>query len=311
MKNNRSNELLFFGGLGNQLFQLAFGVYLIIDQESKIACRDISARRTEKGQVDFLEYRFPEIAGLDLSPMPTQQIALKQWFFLWLLKFSSMRSSSDFWDSFLRKAKKIFPKFFRNAFYIPHGVGYSAFDFSKLKARRIVGAFHTYRFASDEKVLAFFRGATLKTVPVWLLALREEAKLKTPLILHIRRGDYLRISELGHLGTEYFSLALEMASAAAPIEAIWMFSDEPMSAIEMIPQKFRRLVKVIDFDQSNSAANLEAMRLGNSYIISNSTFSWWGAFLSYTNQALVIAPRNFFQSKPTPEYFYPPEWILI
>jgi len=59
---------------------------------------------------------------------------------------------------------------------------------------------------------------------------------------------------------------------------------------------------------NSSASTLEAMRFGRGYVIANSTFSWWGAYLSHTDHAEVIAPDPWFQGMDSPDSLIPRNW---
>ena len=48
-----------------------------------------------------------------------------------------------------------------------------------------------------------------------------------------------------------------------------------------------------------------------SHIIANSTFSWWGAWLSPYLSKIVIAPKKWFRNNQHIEYLIPRQWITI
>jgi len=58
--------------------------------------------------------------------------------------------------------------------------------------------------------------------------------------------------------------------------------------------------------------DLRLMSLCNHFIIANSSFSWWGAWLSRNKSKIVIAPSKWFQKiKYNDSDRLPKEWIRI
>ena len=79
----------------------------------------------------------------------------------------------------------------------------------------------------------------------------------------------------------------------------------------IIPQPYRQRCRWIDDIDDPSVETLEKMRFGSGYIIGNSTFSWWGAFLSYSPTPPTIAPTPWFIGLDNPRDLIPNEWMLI
>ena len=132
--------------------------------------------------------------------------------------------------------------------------------------------------------------------------------------IHIRRGDYISNPKTaqvhGFIGLEYYQKAINIVLNQISDPHFFVFSDEPEWAIRNIKSDAK-----ITFIKHNGLKNFEDMRLMSNckhHIIANSTFSWWGAWLSRGNDKIVIAPKKWFANR---EYsnteIIPSNWLQI
>ena len=104
--------------------------------------------------------------------------------------------------------------------------------------------------------------------------------------LHIRRGDYVEQPWHGPQTTDYYETALSLLPQELPVV---IFTDDPIWAFD------QKLFAPDRFSISEGNSNLFDMCLMSMcqyHIIANSSFSWWGAWLSDSKQ--VIAPKRWF-----------------
>lgn len=120
--------------------------------------------------------------------------------------------------------------------------------------------------------------------------------------IHARRGDYLKIPSAKVLGVDYFSDALR-ALGALPNARVVVFSDSPNVVFEEL-LALSETFEVEVVPKSLEAANaLFLMSQANNLIISNSTFSWWAAVSGRAGKRVVF-PEGYFD-----ENLVPPGWI--
>jgi hypothetical protein len=137
------------------------------------------------------------------------------------------------------------------------------------------------------------------------------AQVEHPVVIHLRLTDYNLENAFGIPSPNYYKDALRLLGENIQIGKVWIFSDDQEKAREILPQSITQDARWIPEICQSAACTLEVMRLGSHYIIGNSTFSWWGAFLSYADNATVIAPTPWFQGMEEPRDLIPPNWLRV
>jgi len=143
------------------------------------------------------------------------------------------------------------------------------------------------------------------------VGLLEESNKNESVIVHIRIGDYVENPDIGQLHETYFASALDFLSSQIDIVRIWVFSDSEELVNDYIPKKFKGASKIISTQKNTSSEVLKMMSLGSAYILSNSTFSWWAAYLRRIQPAPVIAPTPWFATQLWDENLIPKNWKLV
>ena len=108
-----------------------------------------------------------------------------------------------------------------------------------------------------------------------------------PIALHIRRGDFIWNNK-NHppLNLDYYKSALELFDSD---REVIIFSDDTEWCKEQELFADDRFAVAEGGDQFY---DLCLMSMCDDFIIANSTFSWWGAWLA--NRGKVVAPKNWF-----------------
>jgi hypothetical protein len=133
---------------------------------------------------------------------------------------------------------------------------------------------------------------------------------KTVAAINVRRGDYLTQSTRHPTITkEYILKAYEQLPDH---DKLLIVSDDIPWCMENI-----NLPNII-FNDNNNFWDGEAMwllSLCDHFILSNSTFSWWGAYLSRSDNKVIIAPDTWFgpdmESSIDPSDIYCDNWTIL
>lgn len=210
----------------------------------------------------------------------------------------------------LRKINNKFPKNFRST-YISSEIGYDEKFINEMKFRSFKGYFQTFRYADLFSKDFIQEKIRLEKTSPWYLSIEREIIEQRPISIHIRLGDYRKYQNIyGLLNYEYFDSAIRLIFEKIGERAIWVFSNE-IENLNSYP--FRKNFKNVEFidppKDSNPAESLILMSKSDGLVISNSTFSWWSAYLGNQNK-IVVAPSRWFISKENPKFLYPNNWLL-
>jgi len=143
---------------------------------------------------------------------------------------------------------------------------------------------------------------------------REKAKLElrrfeSPISIHIRRSDYLTNENHSPLGVDYYDSAI----SNYPKNSTFLIFTDDVSWVKNQKLFKQNNMFVMSELLKNNYLDLCSMTMCDSHIIANSSFSWWGAWLS--KQKKVIAPKYWFKNSKL-EYLntkdlIPSNWIKV
>lgn len=170
-----------------------------------------------------------------------------------------------------------------------------------------------------EEYFSDIRGDLLKTFAftpfddAQNLQIAQIASMHDSCSIHIRRGDYLTDPlRKGTTGSDYITSAIKKIQSFVSIKAWLVFSDD----ITWCRQNLCNILEqehtyYIDWNKGErSIHDMHLMSLCHHHIIANSSFSWWGAWLSKRQDGVTIAPAIWMNMKdvcsPVPD-----KWIKI
>lgn len=262
------------GGLGNQFFQVAFGMQLAQRHGTELVL-DLSAYANKPAHGYLLD-RF-QVTARPLHSNEMRRVPRR---------YRSPDAKGPAWFTF-DGLKRVREK--------PFGFAQKYRDAPD--DSYLVGYWQSERFFSD--VVAQVRQQFRLREPLSATSERlREKMLATPsLALHVRRGDYVSNARAAaiyrNLSLEYYRQSVLTRLAERTAVEVYLFSND----IPWCRQHLALPCPVHFVEHTTSATaheDLALMSAAESFVIANSTFSWWGAWLSQRTSCHVIAPRHWF-----------------
>ncbi|MEI6863771.1 MAG: alpha-1,2-fucosyltransferase [Candidatus Adlerbacteria bacterium] len=282
------------GGLGNQMFQYAFARMLSLKTDADL-------------KLDILDFKTYEFHTYSLSHFNIQEI------------YATERDVAPFKRH--KRQRGIRGKLLNPFFYNPRR--YVAEDISTFsqKMTELTPPCYLDGYWLSEKYFL-----PIKDI------IRKEFALKTPLSdyskdiakkildspesisFHIRRGDFVKHASVSkHHGIcppEYYDEAIRILNERFPQGEYFVFSDDIEWARENLVTG--RPTTFIGQGPDKNYEDLGLMSLCKHHVLSNSTFGWWGAWLSEeTHTGTTIAPKKWLAKPFDTSDLIPERWITL
>jgi len=140
-----------------------------------------------------------------------------------------------------------------------------------------------------------------------------KGKFSETISMHIRRGDYLKLSKIyAILQKEYYDKAISHFSGDS---LLVVFSDDINWCKQNLNYKNMFFVENIQIDNlEQEVIEIQLISMCDHNIIANSSFSWWGAWLNENENKKVIAPKKWFKDEKKNREIkdiYCENWITI
>lgn len=267
------------GGLGNQMFQYAFGRALALRTGSEL-CLDLSfLKKKAEGytQREFSLNVFPIQATIadEVAILAFEKAGNRDFFSRIKRKISDNRFITVRESGFEYQEVPVYPK--KNVRYI--GFWQSEKYFHSIRST-LLQDFHF----------------SVENDPLITDALKKTESCDA-ISLHIRRGDYITNSNAhqfhGTCSDDYYYKGVEILKQGLNRPEIFIFSDDPDWVRKNM--SFDIPAHYMDFNtQERSHLDMYLMSRCAHHIIANSSFSWWGAWLNESDTKKVIAPKQWF-----------------
>lgn len=146
--------------------------------------------------------------------------------------------------------------------------------------------------------------------------LHSEILKSDSICIQVRRGDYVTTAAVAKMhqttSLDYFKRAISLIKTRVENPVFFIFSDDIEWCEENLDELKSKFFAEKELSQHGATTSdyLQLMISCKHFIISNSTFAWWAAWLSSFKDKIIIAPQNWFNDrKIITEDIYPAQWI--
>lgn len=290
------------GGMGNQMFQYAVGRHLAL-KNAHLLKLDTSVLLDWKPGRHFVNRDF-DLDIFNIKPL-----------------IANRKDIANYSPQLMTKRGKIVYHL-RKKLGLVNIVRETYFTFNseilELKGDQyLTGLWQSYKYFVD--IRDIIREDFTITMPMdkHSLQMLNEITKSNSVCINVRRGDYVSVKQtadiLGFIGTQYYQDAISYIENQIIDPVFFIFSDD----IDWCKQNLiltNRSVFYVDHSHAGIkfSSYLQLMQSCKNFIIPNSTFAWWAAWLCQTDNKLIISPKKWFNDPNLDTSdLIPPTWVRL
>ena len=265
------------GGVGNQMFQYACAKYLAkhLSQDLQLDLSFFPSQGLRAFRLSELKLEYQEAC-----PYQADQLRGKEGLRFKLMRRLGMKVSRP--SSYIKESQSGY--FEKDLFQVSGDVYLDGYWQNE----------HYFTEVRNELIEDFSLRAELsREARIY----REKIGGCNAISLHVRRGDYVTNKKTntvhGICSLEYYKRAAGLIESKVNDPVFFVFSDD----IAWCRENLRFLSCAVFITNTKSELeDLELMKCCSHHVIANSSFSWWGAWLSPSrdNGQVVVAPEKWF-----------------
>lgn len=280
------------GGLGNQMFQYSLG-FAVAKRNNSQFVLDTSylLDRTPRSNFVFRDF------DLDIFKLDND------------FYFGTGHHEVSF---FTKIINKVLPISFKT-YYKEYGFEYNS-DIELLNSNNLYfdgywqSSKYFYEFESDIRSSFVYNVNFDDKVE----SLRSRILSSESVCLNVRRGDFVNNDFHGTIGIDYYIKSLDILYNKLNKKfKIFVFSDDIEWCKDNLQFDFETEFIDHSYKGFKFSSYLYLMQSCKYFVIPNSSFAWWGAFLSDYDNKIVIAPLKWFNNDFNTSDLIPDTWIRI
>lgn len=270
------------GGLGNQMFQYAFGKALAYKHSTKLLLDTSQLNKKKNAPGMTTRYLELDIFNLDLNEANENQLRR--------LKPLPYRIANAL------SLKLGLPGIQTSKYFIENGFSFNSTIERIGKDCFLTGYWQSFKYFQNIEPIIRKEFQFKHILDDKNLERVNQIKKENSISLHIRRSDFVnnKFHDIhGSCSLDYYRKAIEYLADKVRSPFFFIFSDDMEWARTHLNLNFP-----CEFIAGNSGKqsyiDLQLMSLCQHNIIANSSFSWWGAWLNPNPDKLVVAPKQWF-----------------
>ncbi len=282
------------GGLGNQMFQHAFARAYSLKNNVPFQL-DVRYLKDRSPRKNFI-YRNYDLDIFNINPVILKPVDYFPYAIYSVLMAEALQCKFP-------SLKKITNKYLEKDYLIDKNI------WSENSFTYFSGYFQSYKYFSEYKDQIADDFTFRNCLDNNCQPLMQEVRMQETICLNVRRGDFLNDKLLNVVSKNYYYRSVDFIKSKVNNPVIYVFSDDTKWCEENLKFDIPTVYITHEFAGVKFRNYFELMMNCKHFIIPNSSFAWWAAYLSKSINKIVVVPSIWQNdSKANSKDLVPDNW---